>query len=243
VKPILFSTEQVQAILEGRKTQTRRVIKPQPEFAQIYEHKGETLYEGENRTWCYKNHISPDIWNGIEWIVQFAPYQPGDILWVRETWYYEEHMHELTAGDPDLPSGRYKHRYIYKASDPDYPVDVGVGNKGWRSSIHMPREAARIFLKVKNVRVERLQDITEEDARAEGIPWEYSLPDGMSKELFEARVERMGFCNALESIGGMFNYKRGFQFLWNNLNANHGYGWETNPWVFVIEFERTEAEP
>jgi len=180
MKPIIFSTEMVRAMLDGRKTQTRRVIKPQPE----------SMKDGK---------------------LPKCPYQPGDILWVRETWYYEEHMHELTAGDPDLPSGRYKHRYICKASDPDYPV----GNKGWRPSIHMPREAARIFLRVIDVRVERLQEITEEDARAEGC--DANIPDGVPSSIVW------------------------FYEIWNRLNARRGYGWDTNPWVWVIEFERTEA--
>lgn len=174
MKPILFSTEQVRAILEGRKTMTRRVAKNIPEGTHRVEQIGESLFEAH---WgIHSNGMFLDGATEIK-----CPYQPGDILWVRETWYYEEHMHELTTGDPDLPSGRYKHRYIYKASDPDYPVDVGVGNKGWRPSIHMPKEAARIFLRITNVRVERLQE--------------------------------------------------------------RGYGWDHSPWVWVIEFERTEVEP
>ena len=181
MKPIIFSTEMVRAILDGRKTQTRRVIKPQPE----------SMKDGK---------------------LPKCPYQPGDILWVRETWYYEEHMHELTAGDPDLPSGRYKHRYICKASDPDYPV----GNKGWRPSIHMPREAARLFLLVKAVRVERLQEITEEDVLAEGCGLASWTQDDWPKTA-------------------------GFAQLWDSLNAKRGYGWKNNDWVWVIEFERTEA--
>ena len=191
MKPILFSTEQVQAILEGRKTMTRRVIKNIPEGI----HSNGMFLDGATEIKC--------------------PYQPGDILWVRETWYYEEHMHELTAGDPDLPSGRYKHRYIYKASDPDYPVDVGVGDKGWRPSIFMPKEAARIFLEVTNVRVERLQEITEEDARAEGV--------------FPAEAHP-------------HQHRDAFADLWDSINLKRGFGWETNPWVWVISFMRTEED-
>ncbi len=217
MKPIIFSTEMVRAILDGRKTQTRRVIKPQPE----------SMKDGK---------------------LPKCPYQPGDILWVRETWYYEEHMHELTAGDPDLPSGRYKHRYICKASDPDYPV----GNKGWRPSIHMPREAARLFLLVKAVRVERLQDITEQDAIAEGalytdfgthVPtWKASLDGG--KTYHPARPQQhngwhMSPVNSPDQC--YFTATSAFAGYWNRLNAKRGHSWDTSPWVWVIEFSRTEA--
>ena len=87
----------------------------------------------------------------------------GDRLWVRETWYYEEHMHDLTEGMPDLPCGLYSHRLVYKADCTDYPVNVGVGRQGWCPSIFMPRWASRILLEVTDIKVERLQDITEED--------------------------------------------------------------------------------
>jgi hypothetical protein len=149
-----------------------------------------------------------------EWI-EFVkcPWQPGDRLWVRETWYYEEHMHELTNGEPDLPNGEYSHRYIYRASSPDYPVDVGVGSHGWKPSIFMPKVATRIWLEVVNVRVERLQDITYDDCLSEGM-WNY----GTDVDTLAA-----------------------YQDLWQKLNAKRGYGWGINPWVWVIEFKRLEA--
>jgi hypothetical protein len=196
MKPIIFSTPMVQAILDGRKTQTRRIVKPQPSSGirkSVFVKSG--LEDGHGR------EIKPR-------------YQPSDILWVRETWYYEEHMHDLTEGEPDLASGRYSHRYVYKADNRDYPVNVGVGEHGWKPSIHMPREAARIFLQVTNVRVERLQDITEEDAIAEG----------MSKTL----VDGVTFISA----------KGKFHALWDTLYAKCGYSWENNPWVWVYEFMR-----
>lgn len=188
----------VQAILDGRKTQTRRIVKPQPSSGirkSVFVKSG--LEDGHGR------EIKPR-------------YQPSDILWVRETWYYEEHMHDLTEGEPDLASGRYSHRYVYKADNRDYPVNVGVGEHGWKPSIHMPREAARIFLQVTNVRVERLQDITEEDAIAEG----------MSKTL----VDGVTFISA----------KGKFHALWDTLYAKRGHPWENNPWVWVYEFMRIE---
>lgn len=163
MKPILFSTPMVQAILEGRKTQTRRVVKPQP------------------------------IKKGHFWTLDYTrmPYKPRDILWVRETWYLETFYGA--------------HSYVYRASEPNYPVNVGAGQHGWRPSIFMPQDVARIFLRVKEVRVEKVQDITEEDTINEGV-----------------------------------NNKEKFALLWDKLNKKRGYGWEANPWVWVIEFERIE---
>lgn len=129
----------------------------------------------------------------------------------------------LTAGKPDLPSGCYFNRYVFKADSPDYPVNVGVGCHGWRPSIHMPREAARIFLRATDVRVERLQDITEDDASFEGVPAKI-----LSREPFEAipSLER-------------------FPKIWDRTvkPADRAlYGWSANPWCWVIQFERISRE-
>jgi hypothetical protein len=136
--------------------------------------------------------------------------QPGDILWVRETW-------------ATVSSGiiEYKATYIepYTGST---EIDH-IGKKiTWRPSIHMPREAARIFLLVTNVRVERVQDITEEDAKAEGCH-ERLLNDGW------------------KNIGKL-TARDDFIMLWEYLNAKRGYGWDTNPWVWVVKFERISKD-
>lgn len=201
-KPILFSTEMVKAILKGRKTQTRRVIK-----GALPDHEYEFMPDGWVRIDKSTNALIK------------CPYgQPDDILWVRETWYYENHMYDPSEGDA-------LHRYVYKADNPDYPVNTGVGKHGWRPSIHMPRAAARLFLRVKNVRVERLQEINAKDIIAEGTPYDreiYKMP-----------------CN-IENAGETY-LKGCFLRLWNNINAKRGYGWEVNPWVWVIELERLTA--
>lgn len=144
MKPIIFSTPMIKAILEGQKTQTRRVMKPQPVL--------------DNGFWR---------WHGAGWsdsikrimpipchsMYNNAPYRPGDILWVKETWQYKNY------GDyGDTPDD-----FMYRTD----ANETWVGP--WRSPRYMPRKAARIFLKVKDVRAERLQDITEEDVRAEGF--------------------------------------------------------------------------
>lgn len=201
MKPILlFNTEMVRAILDGRKTVTRRVVKPHP-----------ILYGVLEPRWN---------WHGIR-----APYEVCDILYVRETWYYESHMEDVVTVKPDLLSGRYSDRYVFKADCPEYPVNVGAGQHGWRPSIHMPREAARIFLRVTGVRVERLQDITGEEI----------VKEGLSREL-------------LDEAGEDF-FKGMFHDLWDSTIPKHPnkfkrypYYWNDNPWVWVIEFERISRE-
>lgn len=204
-RPILFSTEMVKAILEGRKTQTRRVIKPQPKT----QHRSDTRLEfyarrGEN--WEVKDKWTGD---GFSILDSFkCPYgQPGDALWVRETW------------QPSA-SGAYVH---FKADI--IGVDAG---KGWKPSIHMPKDACRIFLRITNVRVERLQEISEKDAIGEGI-----------------EKSEFGFKNydkrypVSDYMGGGNEAYRSFKSLWTSINGEQS--WNDNPWVWVIEFERVEG--
>ena len=191
IKPILFNTYMVFSILVGRKTVTRRVVKfPRgwnPKFTG-YIPDGAVLY-GSNNIPAAK-----------------APYQPGDILWVRETW-------QIKRGGG----------YLYKANMAA-PFDLFitpegkvVGNIPWRPAIHMPREAARIFLRVTDVRVERLQKVSGEDIRAEGV------------------------------LGRNFQAptRGAFADMWNRTikpKDRNIYGWEANPWVWVIMFERVGKE-
>lgn len=177
-RPILFSAPMVRAILAGAKTQTRRVVTPQPAFAQVYEWRGRTLYDGSGRRWFYRGHCLGDVCcnqpDFSEALSPFCPYgSPGDDLWVRETW---------RADDFD-PAGT-----IYAA---DYPeqVEATRGVVRWRSSIHMPRNRSRITLRVTSVRVERLHAITDADALAEGVAAEgadtrFSLT-GYPRAMFE----------------------------------------------------------
>jgi hypothetical protein len=195
-KQILFNTEMVQAILDGRKTVTRRKIdRDITNFCDV-EVDG-TLLDYQN---CHGDFINP---------IDLCRYKVGDILYVRETWSIHECV-KCQAGIPAL-GGECKCEYVYR-------TNYGATDFRWKPSIHMPKEAARIFLKVTDVRVERLQDITEEGAIAEG----------MSKTLVDGVV----FISA----------KGNFHVLWDSLNIKRGYGWEDNPWVWVIEFERVEVE-
>lgn len=188
-KPIIFSAPMVQAILAGRKTMTRRVIKPQPYYP----------YVGTDH-W----HDSP---RGSDTLgpIRRIPYAPGDILWVRETWMPCASIDSFLT-DTNL--------YVYKA---DYD-DGDIPGK-WRPSIHMPKEAARLFLRVTDVRAEKLQDMPLFDVWDEGTP---QMPGNTDSD-------------------GAVNH-RDFKYLWDALNAKRGYGWDDNPWVWVYEFERISKE-
>lgn len=180
-KPIIFSTNMVRAILAGRKTQTRRAIKPQPA-------------SGIRKSVFVKTGLEDGHGKEIK-----IPYQPGDTLWVRETW--------RSTGVQIQP-------YAYFASDGDLILagedgDILTLKYKWKPSIHMPKSAARIWLEVTAVRVERVQDIAYEDCIREGM-WDY----GTEVDTLAA-----------------------FQGLWQTINAKRGFGWETNPFCWVISFE------
>lgn len=181
MKPILFNTEMVRAILDGRKTVTRRAIKPQPDGRPV----------PMTKSGCWPGYFAIQ---GTAKVVRL-PFLPGDVLWVRETW----------AKDP------FGDGYIY-------PTEVPGAGQKWRPSIFMPREAARIFLRVTDVRVERLQSISHEDAEQEGCWCDecgLSMPDDKFSELWDRTI---------------------------NPSDLPAYGWDANPWVWVIEFERIGKE-
>lgn len=182
IKPILFNTEMSRAILDGRKTATRRAIKPQP-----------------------TEHLT----RGPRWrellAVAAEPYNPGDILWVRETWAFD------TGEDDEYGTGSF----VYKADDGE---EAPCGR--WHPSIHMPKEAARTFLRVTGVRVDRLQEIDKQ--------WENYDKEGMRNSAFQniSIAMQKKFISIWDSIIKKADLQR--------------YGWNANPWVWVIEFERCE---
>jgi hypothetical protein len=208
--PILFSAPMVRAILAGKKTQTRRIVQPQPVEVEDWD-RGVRYWEWKGRRWAA----------GFEGKI---PYQVGMRLWVKETWYYEDHMHDVTDGEPGLPEGLYSHRLIYRADQPDYPVKP----KGWRFPIHMPRWASRITLGITEVRMERLQDISAEDARKEGIIDGGCINCGGN--------EPCG-CNAPRP-----DARDGFAGEWEAIYGKRpGCSWHDSPWVWVVEFKRLEV--
>lgn len=225
VKPILFNTEMVRAILDGRKTCTRRVIKPQPDEKHIYPLGYVTDSTEKKNVGCFGFGI--DEYSGS---VQYAkqPYHPGDTLYVRETWQcWRAHRYEATA-DIRFRAGGDDVRLQFANGNTDsinrLDYDTFVHkwfshNGKWKPSLFMPKEAARIWLKVTDVRVERLQDITSEQIGREGVEVEY--PHVLNGE--EKRYA--------------------FSTLWNSTIKKSDldrYGWDANPWVWVVEFERCE---
>lgn len=217
MKPILFSTPMVQAILEGRKSQTRRVMKPQPLF---YTGRRYVVPDDAPKKW----HDCDDIF-----AAGFCPYgKPGTVLWVRETWTRYYYVDESGYTHYDKPT-------IYYAADGEPDIGTLYDADGfelddqrvkWKPSIHMPKEAARLFLLVKDVRVERLQEITEEDAIAEGI--------SKSETYFRGEPHKIkGTPKAYITAKGAF------AGLWDSINGKK-YPWSSNPWGWVISFERTE---
>ena len=212
--PILFSTPMVQSILDGRKSMTRRIIKPSVVDKFNLNPSGKLL-----------GSFSEEV-GDIYPTVDDCQYQPGDYLWVRETWtkYYYSDENGYTHYDQPM---------IYYAADgePDFRIVDGDGFEvddqriKWKPSIHMPKSAARIWLEVTDVRVERLQDITEADAITEGIE--------------NGQLYYYGEPHAIKGSPKCCNTaKEAFKGLWNSLNAKRGYGWDTNPWVWVISFRR-----
>lgn len=192
MKPIIFNTEMVRAILDERKTQTRRIIK----------NKNWPVPIADGFEWCFHETkdgsfeigaVNKSTGEGSVHSYIKCPYgKPGDLLWVRETW------------------AMFGMDFIYKSE-----CDGNEKGFKWKPSIHMPRSACRLFLKIKDIRVERVQDISEKDSGEEGISQGQAWGEGLS-------------------------YKEIFRKLWNSINEKRGFGWDVNPWVWVVEFERTE---
>lgn len=236
-RPIIFSGLMVAAILEGRKTQTRRALKPQP--------------RPTRKGWWEWGHaigkpLAPaprrSVWHAATWqreagtapIEHFCPYgAPGDRLWVRETWALgdcgEDGKRVVWRADraaawvlPHNTLGEIW--YLPSDYDPDR----------WRPSIHMPRWASRINLEVTEARVQRLQDITEEDARAEGIRYFQDIPlgalgDGSGRWSWKEAIP--------DTDHGLATARHAFGNLWDSINGQRpGCSWESNPWTWCISF-------
>jgi len=198
-RPILFSGPMVRALLEGRKTQTRRIAKHQPVFANA-------TFGGFYRAGTNDAPLQFRLGNRDEILTQRTKYEVGDRLWVRDS----------AKRSPDL--------WVYTAdgSEVQWPGrrDLAGRVHNHCPSIHMPRTASRLTLVVTDVRVERVQDISEEDAKAEGLSWVSptwgvpGLPDSWWSDP-----------------------RQSFRALWDSLNKQRGYGWEVNPWVVAVTFD------
>lgn len=221
-KPILFNTEMVKAILDGRKTVTRRVLKNQDKNAFTYD-------------WNYKDGVKDDVdiicdRNGdVYALANKPPCHTDDILYVRETWCWCP-CWDCGQDTPEVCIDPYARRTFddnkgewgcigYKASFAENEHPPGL--ETWKPSIHMPKEAARIFLRVTDVRVEQLQEINADGIRNEGLT------------------------SMAVHVGDMEIAQAEFALLWDSTVKKSDlerYGWAANPWVWVIEFERVEVQ-
>lgn len=227
--PILFNTEMVKAIMDGRKTVTRRLAKgflpyppriavPVPREAEFIGYFGGIYH-----------------WKGKDGTVyqSYPPCDSGDIFYVRETWRKRDHW-------GDISKGTYGVEIEYKAGGPTLVLDhnasaafLDIASKPWRPSIHMPKATARIFLRVTAVRPERLQNITDTEALKEGCT---GVP------CFHPGMDAHG-CVDCYNTGWLEPPSIGFMNLWDSTIKPADlpkYGWDANPWIWVIEFERCE---
>lgn len=220
-KPIIFNTEMVRAILDDRKTVTRRIWKDWNRYAV----PDMSLYDADKKTYAVHTFENPEHTKKTSIIERRCPICPGDILYVRETF---QNCCRHTVHSPLIHS-----KYCYRASNESvfYGCIEECGTIcNWKPSIHMPKEAARIFLKVTDVRVERLQEMSDEDCEKEGL-------ENFCKKCKSLFSE----CDTCMNDGAI---KEDFKELWNSTIKKSDldtYGWDANPWVWVIEFERIEV--
>ena len=222
-KPILFNTEMVQAILEDRKNCTRRIIKRTPSNDEPCGYGFWKDYNEDDKRWYIKDYTHACVWWTLEeYISKFSKYHVGDILYVRETWM----MQSMSNFDK-------KAKFLFKAKPNERLKEVILSSdryedlikysskNGWKPSLFMPKEAARIFLKITDVRIEKLHDMTRTDATKEGFKDDDKLN------------------NKGELLTSLGNFSR----LWNTTIKKEQfkmYSWDANPWVWVIEFERVK---
>lgn len=233
IKPILFNTEMVRAILDGLKTCTRRICKD----ANEYTVPDMDFYNADRRTYAVHNFADKEHMEQLSTAERTCPICPGDILYVRETWgisnlNYESKIAHIVyraseeqenegCREVHLPDEKFEKMYESMAeSEPE-----------WRPSIHMPKEAARIWLKVTDVRVERLHEITVDGALREGA-------QGIRCD--HVALDEHG-CTDCMNTGWIEPPQVEFMYIWDSTVKKSDldrYGWDANPWVWVIEFER-----
>lgn len=214
MKPILFNTDMVQAILQNRKTVTRRIAFPNGDL--------QACMSRDNQSgWIFRGRLYEN-WDSAmkakQGPMSLCRFRPGDVLYVRETW-------KQATGDPAGGGYALFDTYVYKAdgkAKDDYPLDGLMVEDRWHPSIHMPKEAARLFLRVTGVRLERLQAIKPEECVDEGA---------VKRPYYTRRGD-------LVVVG---RYKKEFAQLWDSTVKKSDldrFGWEANPWVWRITFEK-----
>jgi hypothetical protein len=223
--PLLMTGAMIRAYMEGRKTQTRRIVEPQP------------VKKDQGWFWQCKKLDAGYCHTGLEamerLMIRHSPYgQPGDRLWVKETFMPDPYINSIAST-------------IYRATEPDPDRYV---SHNWKPSIFMPRNRSRFTLTIKSIRVERVQDISEEDAQAEGIgPVHRAAIDPSSRICTGCGKHRNLHVGAVHACpqghGTSFTnvtFKGGYKWLWETINGPSS--WDKNPWVRVIEFPAFQSE-
>lgn len=240
-RPILFSGPMVRAILAGTKTMTRRVVKPQlPRF------------EYDPAACCPECGTKPGhqhCWRVGGEIDLKCPFgQPGDRLWVKEALVKGKMLSILTGEETNADAA------LFEADGSPVLVTEQEFDAGWSwkrpklPAMYCPRWASRLTLELTEVRVQRLQDISEEDAEAEGFPgsrsehWSAYDPVTQGYPEFFAKPERAGLENIRQHPDHVITSADQFRRLWDDLNAKRGYGWDANPWTWAISFKRVDAK-
>lgn len=243
-RPILFSAPMVRAVLAGTKTQTRRVVKPQPHAAHDPQHA-----DLRSAGWVWMAHDDRASYTFATGDFRCPYGAPGDRLWVRETWVDLTGTHGTPWERRNPHTGLYergRHSFVWYAADGEQP-DIGDGRsplKPWRPSIHMPRWASRIDLEVTGVRVEQLQDISEADAITEGLTeyfWDAdaaALPH-LASEINAGTRYWEHVIQKRRRQGSVWDKALlAYKELWTDINGADS--WEANPWVWVVEFKRVK---
>lgn len=231
-RPILFSGPMIRAILDGKKTQTRRVVKPQPpqpeqvrakagiDFALFQRDDTPGIWYVEGPVWAVRQLMDPPI-PTPSWTCPYG--EPGERLWVRESFYCDHcfvgDYERTAAGSRSACEAEWREMVFYGEARDDWKgCEWDGGVPGLKPSIHMPRWASRLTLEMTDVRVQRVQEISEPDAYAEGIETGTVVQDF-----------------------GMDHARPAFRTLWDSLNAKRGHSWESNPWVWCLTFRRVES--
>lgn len=217
--PILFQTEMVEAILSGLKLKTRRPLKPQP--------IDNTEVDGNFFAGDYSTYVKVDGHSNWRehFTTSYAKWKVGDILWVRETFGIIEFDKEDAC-------------WVYKTDTSLLDTEYGNLFMGWKPSIHMPKEACRLFLEVTDVKLERIQDISEEDAMLEGVaretvPYKIAREQIINELRFKDYIRRDNI--PFPHGGYVYSAKRSFEALWRKIYGDQS--WDRNEWVFAISFK------
>ncbi len=252
-RPVIMTAESVRAILDDRKTQTRRLMAPQPDHLQHHEWRGRQIYEGEHRLWCWKQHTYDNLWDFGEYneerkhLAKLSPYGAvGARLWVKEAVAIRSDVDAAT--DP----GKARHYLHYRSDygDGDLSLEWHNYGRGWRSPIFMPRWASRLTLEIVEVRVQLLQEISEDDARAEGCKASDAAVVFMAgTPCFDqtlSNTARGAYAVAWDAINGARRRREELSVgdpgytverPWRTV-VDESARWSANPFVWAITFRR-----